>query len=715
MRQEVVALFEAVVDRPQAERDAYYTSQQVPDALRDEVEALLLDLSNAIRPEGDDTIRPLEESGVVPATGSPGIPQTIGRFVITRVLGRGGMGEVFLARDPVLDRAVAIKLIGGEFDDAVARRRLIREARAAGRLHHPNIVTVFEAGEHESRPYIAMEYVTGETLGKLIRRRAPLSLRRRLDMIDGAAAGLAHAHREGVVHLDIKPDNLMRDDTGVVKVLDFGVSRVMQSETLVTGQIVGTLRYMSPEQIQGLSLDHRSDVFSLGCALFELVTYQHAYEGSPSDIITQITSGPVPRLLDVSPRLDSRLDSIVRRAMALEPANRYADLEAMRAELAEVRAAIDPAEDESASMPLGVVEGKPPGRVASGSRSSARQTVRRSLPTITAGVAGAVLAGTLAFLAWRGGTTTIEISPPATSTPAPVPPPEPARTPPVELPPPVQPGDDIWKRLASGDRAGVLERLGSAGRGRAANPALAGAVVDTIRSNVMRSKEAAASARNGAGADLYREGDEQLSRAQQLAATGQTVESVRAFWQAADLFAKSLTVPGRATASAPPPSPPVTPAEPVPSAASASKPETETVAPPPPGPSPARPEASQPPAAAASPPPKAPSDDDAIHETLRRYDAAYEAMSIDAVRRVYPSLAGGQVEQLRQTFEGMKSYQMDIRNVRVTVTNDTATAQGTLARRMVPRVGAPVIDERNAEFRLRRAGGAWEIADVAVR
>ncbi|PYR67475.1 MAG: hypothetical protein DMF88_12685, partial [Acidobacteria bacterium] len=286
MRPEVAALFHEVSDLAAADRADHYLRRQVPDALRAEVESLLeYDVAgDSLRACVESAERLLVESSApeahTPPTRSGGIvPATIGRFEVTRLLGRGGMGEVYLARDALIDRPVAIKLLGAGHEGD-AGRRLVREARAAGRLHHPNIVTVFEAGEHDGRPYIAMEYVSGETIGSLIRRHALLSLRRRLEMIEGACAGLAHAHREGVIHLDIKPDNLMLDDDGIVKVLDFGISRIVQSDTLATLHGAGTLRYMSPEQIQGRPLDHRSDVFSLACSLFELVSYSPAFTGS---------------------------------------------------------------------------------------------------------------------------------------------------------------------------------------------------------------------------------------------------------------------------------------------------------------------------------------------------------------------------------------------------------------------------------------------------
>ena len=294
----------------------------------------------------------LLEPGHAPARAGRGsLPAAIGRYQILRLIGRGGMGEVYLARDPVLERDVAVKLISGEIDTDRSRQRLVLEARAAGRLQHPNIVTIFDAGEHEDQPFIAMEFVRGETLGNLIRRQAPMALVRRLELIEHACAGLAHAHRAGVVHLDIKPDNLMLDETGVVKVLDFGIARVLKTDLLVTRQLGGTLRYMSPEQIENRPLDRRSDVFSLGCALFELVTFVPAFVGSTKDIVTQISSGPVPGMREAMPGLEPRLDAIARRAMALDPTERYADLDELRAELAAVRKDMDPTYDPRVRPP----------------------------------------------------------------------------------------------------------------------------------------------------------------------------------------------------------------------------------------------------------------------------------------------------------------------------------------------------------------------------
>ncbi|HKE85123.1 MAG TPA: protein kinase [Vicinamibacterales bacterium] len=468
MRPEVTALFRELADRSPEEREEYYVREGVAEALREEIESLLRYdkaddsirgyVDSAQREFVDETVSHTREATVRPAPrrGRSALPDLIGRFAITKLLGRGGMGEVYLARDPIIDRMVAIKVIGSGLEDDAGRHRLLREARAAGRLHHSNIVSVFEAGEYENRLFIAMEYVPGETLGSMIRRRAAVTLRRRLEMIESACAGLAHAHRAGVVHLDIKPDNLMLEETGVVKVLDFGISRMLQSETRATGQGAGTLRYMSPEQVQGAPLDHRSDVFSLGCSLFELVTYAPAFSGSTQEIVTQIAVGPVPSLLSVAPELDPRLDQIIRRAMALEPTKRYDDLEVMRAELAQVRAGIDPASDVANASLLASDGGA---IITPSQRTSRRGSVWRSRAAIAVGVLVMLVAATLVLVYRDGRVSTDDRSAatPATTSPAPT-----INEPPivVEKPAPAPPQDDTARQSARGDRAAIPERPG---------------------------------------------------------------------------------------------------------------------------------------------------------------------------------------------------------------------------------------------------------------
>jgi serine/threonine-protein kinase len=192
-----------------------------------------------------------------------GDPSAIGRYQVLNRIARGGMGTLYLAWDPKLDRHVAIKVLTDDNDDL--RERFSREARSAARLHHPNIVTIFDVGEYDGQPFIAMEYIQGETLATLIKERAPLPTVRRLEIIEQLADGLAFAHRIGIIHRDVKPANIMITRDGAVKILDFGIARIGSSSSMtMTGMLIGTLSYMSPEQGAGRPADNRSDVFAVG-------------------------------------------------------------------------------------------------------------------------------------------------------------------------------------------------------------------------------------------------------------------------------------------------------------------------------------------------------------------------------------------------------------------------------------------------------------------
>ena len=189
------------------------------------------------------------------------------------------MGSVYRAHDPRIGRDLAIKLLRSGFDRAELRDRFAREARSAGCLSHPNIVTIYDIGEHDGRPFIAMEYVQGSTFAELIRAKTPLPLPRKLQMIEEVCAGLAHAHESGIVHRDIKPANLMVGPEGIVKILDFGIAKLTAASELNqrltrTGEVFGSPLYMSPEQCLGHPLDARSDIYSFGCVMYETLSGQ---------------------------------------------------------------------------------------------------------------------------------------------------------------------------------------------------------------------------------------------------------------------------------------------------------------------------------------------------------------------------------------------------------------------------------------------------------
>ena len=262
----------------------------------------------------------------------------IGRYRVVRLIAHGGMGSLYLARDPAIDRTIAIKLLQEGFDDEAARERFAREARATGRLRHPNIVTVFDVGEHDKRPFIAMEYVPGETLEQLIRRRAPLSIADRLAILEDVCSGLHFAHTEGILHRDIKPANVILDVSGTIKILDFGLARASDSGITRAGDQLGTLNYMSPEQVVGGHLDHRSDVYAVGVLAYELLSYEKAFPGTMQDgtMYRILNTKPAP-LETVMPGVDPEIPRIIERAMLNEPDKRYQDLEHLREDFATLR------------------------------------------------------------------------------------------------------------------------------------------------------------------------------------------------------------------------------------------------------------------------------------------------------------------------------------------------------------------------------------------
>jgi serine/threonine-protein kinase len=267
------------------------------------------------------------------------LPQAIGKYTIERFIESGGMGDVYLARDPALDRSVAIKFLREGFDSQEMRERFEREARAAGRLSHPNIVTIYEFGIFDGRPFIAMEFVRGEPLSKLIRRRESIPLVRKLEMMEGLCSGLAHAHKTGMVHRDIKPANLMVDnDGGPLKILDFGIVRMAGSGLTSHGVLVGTINYMSPEQITGRgTIDLRSDVFAVGAVLHEVFTYQRAFPGEMTDVLYKIVHAQPESAAVLSPGLDPGIVRAIDQCLEKTPERRYQDLGVLRRELARIR------------------------------------------------------------------------------------------------------------------------------------------------------------------------------------------------------------------------------------------------------------------------------------------------------------------------------------------------------------------------------------------
>jgi serine/threonine protein kinase len=268
------------------------------------------------------------------------MPEKIGKYRILERVGRGGMGTVLKAHDPVLDRVVALKVISSDVEVTdELRARFFREAQACARLSHPNIITVYDLAEVDGHLFIVMEFLEGEELKQVIAQRRPLLLEDKLLLMEQVCDGLHYAHQHGIVHRDVKPSNIFVLRNGHVKILDFGIARIASAEAGLTrtGLIMGTLRYMAPEQARGHS-DHRADIFSVGTVFYEFLAYRPAFAGAdPMEILEQLRSHDPPSLVDIDPSMPPVLDALIARALRKDPTERFPELGQMRRELETLR------------------------------------------------------------------------------------------------------------------------------------------------------------------------------------------------------------------------------------------------------------------------------------------------------------------------------------------------------------------------------------------
>ena len=417
--------------------------------------------------------------------------QRIDKFDVLRRLGRGGMGIVYLARDPDIDRLVAIKLLNEGFDEEDLRGRFSAEAKSASALRHPNVVTIFQTGTFLGRPFIVMEYVAGQTFADIVASGSPVPIGDKLAWLDQLLAGLQYAHSKGIVHRDIKPSNVMVDPEGGVRILDFGIARLGDGGLTQTGTLLGTLNYIAPEQLAGKTVDARADIFSVGLVAYELLASKAAFPQAFPEVLAQIGFHDPPPLEEECPGIDPRLVAIVDRCLAKQADDRYADCAALRRDLDAVRQSLAVAEAVPAAVtaiapppstvalasPKPGVGGSVPPEFAptvaiprrpptASSPVVTPETVRRSAVRTgrLVAVVGAVLALTvLALVTWRAAMSSVDRpeEPARVAADAPVP---------VPVPPPAVAAPDRVGAAPAGTPTATSPENQAAAQGQRGNP-----------------------------------------------------------------------------------------------------------------------------------------------------------------------------------------------------------------------------------------------------
>lgn len=601
----------------------------------------------------------------------------IGRYDIINKLGAGGMGVVFLARDPHVGRNVALKLLHDDFNTEELRKRFWREARAAGQLRHQNIVTIFDVQEYEGRLFIAMEYIPGQTLSDIIEHRIPLPLARKLEIIEGLCAGLECAHKAGIVHRDIKPANVMLDDDGVVKILDFGIAKAVGPElgpmTQLTMQhaVIGTIGYISPEHISGGPVNQRSDMFAAATVAYELLTYQKPFGTISQDISRRSLIGDITPMGGLGVSVPTSIEQIVLKGLSPRPTDRHRDMATMRREFASVRANL-------IRNPTGT-------DISPESQSSDLERFQMFGAAIgTEGSIGRARSRAGSILAWESANET------ATAGEA-------------------QGPRATWSfgvRTALGVGAlcvaATVVWLVSGGPGNPKQPEPSGTNLEIERA-APATNDRALPPRNGqpptsttlgrdaapmplAAASAERRPQPDLSKiaVSESAIDGLTASSSEVALPPAPSPIEPAGSRLSARSNAPPSQP--SPQPKIDSAIVAPQPEALTLS---------------------------PSEDAAIRRTLSRFEAAFENLSTAALKSIQPSLTGEQLATWDRAFADNVSYGVEITNPRVRlVSADRARVDCSITQNFVPRRGDARRLSNRATLVLDKVDGEWLIESV---
>ncbi|MFC1854228.1 serine/threonine protein kinase, partial [candidate division CSSED10-310 bacterium] len=276
--------------------------------------------------------------------------ERIGKYEIVEIIGEGGMGTVYKALDTIIRRHVAIKMMTEtRFDQETSRKRFFREAQAIGQLQHPNIIMIHDAGEYKRMPYLVVEFLDGDDLGALLRNNSLPPTKDLYAILIDICSALEYSHQQGIIHRDIKPANIFYLKSGTAKLVDFGISKMSDTLYTRTGTLLGTIHYMSPEQIEGKDVDYRTDIFSLGVVMYEMFCRKRPFEGNTySEILTKILlSEPQPfEPLDGS--ISPVLSSIINKSLEKKNENRYQSASELAVALAEAQQILEPSDSVQA-------------------------------------------------------------------------------------------------------------------------------------------------------------------------------------------------------------------------------------------------------------------------------------------------------------------------------------------------------------------------------
>jgi serine/threonine-protein kinase len=630
--------------------------------------------------------------------------ETVGRYEILEKIGQGGMGAVYKAFDPVLRRTVAVKVISAVLDSKPEiRERFFREAQSAGQLSHKNIIVIYDLGEDCGRPFLAMEYLTGAALSTRMTGGRRLSVRRAVDVMIQVCHALEYAHERGVVHRDVTPANIFVTDLDEVKILDFGLAHLVASELTRSETIMGTVNYMSPEQVRGERVDRRTDIFAAGVVLYELLSGRKAFEGdSFANTLFKVLESSPPSLQALDPQLPPRLVAVVDRALAKRREERYQTAGEMLRELITCRDWTDSAPALPPTLAPTVVGAGVAAAVSSVDAlpTSAPWSPRRVRTTAIVGGVLAIAGALLIFDSWQNESSNVasrEQTAAAVTQPAPAPTPAPppatlappATSAPAEKPPvasiePVKPS--TLPVMRSPDASGTTQ----ADRTRA-NEAIA-------RARKIRTLAESAGAE---GLTAYRRAIATEGEAAGLYAAGQFARAAaraleaEAMYRDAEIEARAdQTARDRLRAeSAPPPAVPV---------------EMRPVEPPRAEP----PRAEPTPSVQAEPAREAEDSRESIRTVLNQYVAALEARSIGALKAIWPSLPPTQERAIRSDFANVRSLKARLADLRIEVDGATAIVTAMREYQLVTEDGHRPTANTRITMRMRRAGEGWVIDGI---